>query len=58
MTNTTLAEQLDAMAAEFRRGAHDADMGLAMALTERLLGVPYGPALCEVHPSKVRGIEP
>lgn len=58
MTDTTFADMMDFIVADWRRVVHQAEMGLAMALNERLIGEPYGPALCEVHPSKVRGIEP
>lgn len=39
-----------------RETAHQVHMATAMWFNERLLGVPYGPALCEVRPSKLRGL--
>ena len=42
-----------------QREYHRYEMDWCMAHTERLLGVPYGPALCEVRPNpNLRGIEP
>jgi hypothetical protein len=36
--------------------AHRHEMLWAMAMTTAMIGVPYGPALCEARPSKLRGI--
>lgn len=38
------------------RIVHNVYMAAAMYLTERLLGVPYGPAPCEARPNPKRGL--
>lgn len=53
MTDTPFTDLLDA---EARAEAHRRDMAWAMSWTNALLGVPYGPALCETRPSRLRGL--
>lgn len=50
----TFTEMVDA---ELDRVAHRLFMDQAMAWNEVWIGVPYGPALCETHPSNLAGLE-
>jgi hypothetical protein len=52
----TVSRLLDEWAhAYLRRVRHDQDMNVVMAMATAMLGVPYGPALCETRPSQLRG---
>lgn len=53
MSDTPFTDLLDAYA---RTEAHRRDMAWAMSWTTALIGVPYGPALCETRPSRLRGL--
>lgn len=53
VTDTPFTDLLDAYA---RAAVHERFMLHAMAMTTAMLGVPYGPALCETRPSRLRGI--
>ncbi len=54
MTEPTIRDLLE----DLRRSVYRASMDLAMAMNVRLIGVPYGPALCEISPPLVRGLIP
>jgi hypothetical protein len=42
---------------ELDRIEHKLVMDHAMAWNEMWIGVPYGPALCQTHPSNLAGLE-
>lgn len=35
----------------------EAEMAMAMWWNEGIIGVPYGPALCQAHPPELKGIQ-
>ncbi len=57
MAATTAGEFLAILEAETTALRHDMEMYFAMEWNVAMIGVPYGPALCQAHPPELRGLK-